>query len=320
MKAAYRTSYGRGNVLSIRELEKPVPGDDQVLVRVYAATVNRTDCHILWGRPFVMRLFLGLFKPRKHTTGCDFAGVIEAKGEAVQNFKVGDSVLGFRGVFGCGSHAQYLVVNPAKAVVAMLTNVTYQQAAACIEGALYANTIVRKLNPQPGLKAMVYGSTGAIGSAAVQLLKDRGARITAVCRKEYFHVMKELGAERCIDYLTEEFRNHIEQYDFFFDAVGKFPFVKCERLLTINAIYASSGGNISNLLFILIGKFRRGPKVLFYPGERVTPIMQANCELVQQERFKPLIDRTYLLEQIAQAYEYVGSGQKIGNVVLSMDA
>ena len=319
MKAAYRTAYGRGNVLSIRELEKPVPARDQVLVRVHAATVNRTDCHILWGRPFAMRLFLGLFRPRKHTTGCDFAGVIEAKGDDVHNFNVGDSVLGFRGVFGCGSHAEYLVVNPEKGVVAMPTNVNYQQAAACVEGALYANTIVRKLNPQPGLKAMVYGATGAIGSAAVQLLKDRGARITAVCRTEHFDMMKNLGAERCIDYTTKEFSNHREQYDFFFDAVGKLPFVKCRRLLTNNGIYASSGGNLSNLLYILIGKFKRGPKVLFYPGERVTPIMQANCELIRQERFRPLIDRIYPLEQIAQAYEYVGSGQKIGNVVISMD-
>src|SRR6476659_7104330 len=156
MKAAYRTTYGLGNVLSIRELEKPVPTKDQVLVKVHAATVNRTDCHILWGRPFIMRLFLGLFGPRMHTTGCDFAGEIEAKGESVNNFNVGDKVLGFRGVFGCGSHAQYLVVNPAKGVTRMPTNLNYEQAAACIEGLLYANTIVRKMNPAPGTTAMVY--------------------------------------------------------------------------------------------------------------------------------------------------------------------
>jgi NADPH:quinone reductase-like Zn-dependent oxidoreductase len=319
MKAAYRTTYGKGNVLSIREVEKPVPANDQVLVRVHAATVNRTDCHILWGRPFVMRLFLGLFRPRKHTTGCDFAGEIEVKGEGVRNFNVGDRVLGFRGVFGCGSHAEYIVVNPEKAVVAMPTNLNYEQAAACIEGALYANTIVRKLNPQPGRTAMVYGSTGAIGSAAVQLLKDRGVRITAVCRREHFDLMRSLGAERCIDYTLEDFRNDKDVYDFFFDAVGKMPFIKCKQLLSTSGIYASSGGNISNLLYILIGKFVRGPKVLFYPGERVTPIMQANCELIQQERFKPLIDRIYPLEQIAEAFDYVGSGQKIGNVVLKTD-
>ena len=254
-----------------------------------------------------------------HATGCDFAGEIEAKGEDVHNFNVGDKVIGFRGVFGCGSHAQYLVVSPDKGVLPMPSNLNYEQATACIEGALYANTIVRKLNPEAGQKAMIYGATGAIGSAMVQLLKDRGVQITAVCKQEHFKLIQNLGAERCLDYTKEDFRKDKEVYDFFFDAIGKVSFLECKHLLRTSGVYASSGGNPGNLFFILIGRFMRGPKVLFYPGERATPVMRANCELIQQGRFKPLIDRIYPLEQIAQAYDYVSSGQKIGNVVLTMN-
>jgi len=261
-----------------------------------------------------------LFKPRGRTTGCDFAGQIEAKGEEVHNFNVGDKVIGFRGVFGCGSHADYVVVTADKGVVPMPSIMNYEQAAACVEGALYANTIVRKLNPQAGKKAMVYGATGAIGSAMVQLLKDRGVQITAVCKEENFDLVRSLGAARCIDYTKEDFTKDDEVYDFVFDAIGKVSFLKCKSLLHNKGLYASSGGNPINLFFILIGRFMRGPKVFFYPGERVTPVMQANYELTQQGRFKPVIDRIYPLEQIAQAFDYVSSGQKIGNVVLTMNS
>src|SRR5436305_11108499 len=145
---------------------------------------------------------------------------------------------------------------------------------------------------------MVYGATGAIGSAIVQLLKDAGVHITAVCRKEHFDLVQNLGAERCIDYTTQNFKDDKDVYDFFFDAVGKISFVESRKLISKNGRYASSGGNLSNLFYILIGKFLRGPKVLFYPGERVTPIMQANYELIQQGKFKPVVDRVYLLEEI----------------------
>lgn len=318
MKSAYRTKYGRSEVLSIREVEKPTPANDQVLIKVHATTVNRTDCHVLWGKPFIMRFFTGLFKPRLHATGCDFVGEIEAIGADVQNFQVGDKVMGFGGGFGCGSHAEYISARAIKGLVPMPSNLNYEQAASCIEGALYANTIVRKLNPAPGYKALVYGATGAIGSAIIQLLSNRGVKITAVCKEEHFPLVKNLGAARCIDYTKEDFTKDNEVYDFVFDAIGKVSFLKCKPLLQRNGLYASSGGNISTLFFLLIGRFMRGPKVLFYPGERVTPVLQANYELIRDGKFKPVIDRIYPLEQIAQAYDYVSSGQKIGNVVLTM--
>ena len=165
MKAAVRSKYGLPGDLSIKELETPTPKDNEVLIRVHATTANRSDCHVLSGRPFMMRLFTGLFKPRLSIIGSDFTGQIESIGSAVQSFKVGDKIMGFGGVFGCGSHAQYFTLTEAEAKNAMVNmpvNLTYDQAAACLEGAYYAGSGIIHLTPKAGQKALVYGATGAI--------------------------------------------------------------------------------------------------------------------------------------------------------------
>ena len=173
MKAAVRSGYGSPALIRVEDAERPTPGNDEVLVRVYATTVSRTDCHVLSGRPFMMRLFTGVLRPRVAVTGSDFAGKIEAVGNHVQSFKVGDRVMGFGGVFGSGSHAHYLAFPESKAIAIIPDNLTYEEAAACVEGAIYAFNGVSAVNPRRGHTALVNGATGAIGSSMVQLLNTR---------------------------------------------------------------------------------------------------------------------------------------------------
>ena len=320
MKAAVRSKYGLPGDLSIKELEIPTPKDDEVLIKVYATTVNRTDCHVLSGRPFVMRLFTGLFKPRSSIIGSDFAGQIEAIGSTVQSFKVGDKVMGFGGAFGCGSHAQYFILPETKANKAMIlmpANLTYEQAAASLEGAFYAASIVTELKVKSGQKALVNGATGAIGSSYVQFLKYYGAYVAAVCGSENSELVKSLGADRVIDYKTNDFTKDNDKYDFVFDAIGKSSFFRCKRLLKEKGIYTSSGG-FENLLLLLVTPLFGGKKVVFPVAKSFKAVLNFIKVQIEKGNFKPVIDRRYPLEKIAEAYAYVATGRKIGNVIITM--
>jgi NADPH:quinone reductase-like Zn-dependent oxidoreductase len=317
MKAAVRSKYGTGEVLSIQEVDKPTPKDDEVLIRVYAASANRSDYHVLTGLPLLMRVFTGLFKPKLSTTGSDFAGQVEATGPAVRSFKVGDKVMGFGGGFGIGSHAQYITFPETKRIVLMPRNITYEQAAACLEGAYYAAIGITQLKPTAGQKALVYGATGAIGSAYVQFLKYYGAYVTAVCGGENSELVRSWGADKIIDYKTEDFTKDNEQYDFVIDAVGKSSFVKCKLLLKKNGIYAPSGG-AENLFLVLITPLLGGKKILFPKDAKGN--LGFIKDLLEKGSFKPVIDRKYPIEKIAEAFTYVATGQKIGNVIITMDA
>jgi len=316
MKAAVRSTYGLPGDLRIQELPIPKPKDDELLIRVYAASVNRSDCHTLSGRPFIMRLFTGLFKPRSPITGSDFAGKIEAVGSAVRSFKPGDEVMGFGGGFGCGSHAQYFIFTETKRIVLMPGNISYEQAAACLEGTYYAAMGIIQLKPSAGQKALVYGATGAIGSAYTQFLKYYGVYVTAVCGGENSELVRSWGADKIIDYKTEDFTKDKEQYDFVIDAVGKSSFIKCKSLLKKNGVYAPSGG-FENLFLVLAEPLLGGKKVLFPKDTKGT--LGFIKELIEKGEFKPVIDRKYPLDRIAEAFTYVATGQKIGNVIITMD-
>ncbi len=318
MKAAVRSKYGSQEVLSIKEVEKPTPKDNEVLIRIYAATVNRTDCHILWGMPFIMRFFTGLFKPHLAITGTDFAGQIEAIGKNVKSLKAGDKVMGF-GFWGLRSHAHYLTLPETKEIVIIPDNITYDQAAACVEGAFYALNGIKMVNPKAGQKALVNGATGAIGSSVVQFFKFYGTYITAVCSSENSELVKSLGADRVIDYKRDDFTKDSEKYDFIFDAVGKSTFGKCKPLLKKNGIYSSSGG-FQNIFLALITPVIGGKKVIFDPPKNLKASLSFIIDLVEKGNFKPVIDRKYPLDKIADAYKYVATGQKIGNVIITMDA
>jgi NADPH:quinone reductase-like Zn-dependent oxidoreductase len=316
MKAAVRSKYGSGEVLSIQEIDKPTPKDNEVLIRVYAASANRSDYHVLTGKPLFMRLFTGLFKPKLAVTGSDFAGQVEATGPAVRSFKVGDKVMGFGGGLGTGTHAQYVTFPETKRIVVMPGNINYEQAAACLEGAYYAAMGIHQIKPTAGQKALVYGATGAIGSAYTQFLKYHDVYVTAVCGGENRELVRSWGADKIIDYKTEDFTKDNEQYDFVIDAVGKSSFAKCKRLLKKKGIYAPSGG-AGNLLLVLINPLLGEKKVLF-PRDNKGNLAFIK-DLLQKGSFKPVIDRIYPLEKIAEAFTYVATGQKIGNVIITMD-
>ena len=319
MKAAIRVKYGLPKeVLSIQEIDKPTPKDDAVLIKVYAASANRTDYHVLTGKPNFMRLFTGLSKPRLTITGSDFAGQVEAIGPAVKTLKVGDKVMGFGGVFCIGSHTEYITFPESKGIVPMPDNITYEEAAGCLEGTYYAAAGISNLKPIAGQKAMVYGATGAIGSANVQFFKYYGLYVTAVCGGEHADLIRSLGADKVIDYKTQDFTKDEERYDYIVDAVDKTGFLKCKPLLKKNGIYSSSGG-FEYLAWSLITKFTGGKKVLFLPPKDIKGNLGFIKERIEEGRFRPVIDRTYPLDKIAEAFTYVGSGQKIGNVIIKIN-
>jgi NADPH:quinone reductase-like Zn-dependent oxidoreductase len=317
MKAAFRSRYGRSEVLTIEEVEKPSPKANEVLIKIHAATVSRTDCHVLWGLPLFMRLFTGLFNPKLAITGTDFAGEIEETGKNVKSWKPGDKVMGFE-FFGLRSHAEYIVVPESKEMVAVPVNLTWEESAACVEGAFYALNVVHQMKPLSHQSTLVAGATGAIGSAAIQFFKYYGVHVTATCRGEHSDLVKTLGADRIINYTREDFTKDTHRYDFVLDAVGTTTFGKCKGLLKDKGLYASSGG--PDLLMVLFTRIFGGKKFIFSPPKNLRACLTFTKQLAEQGKFKPVIDRTVPLEKIAEAFEYVGAGQKVGNVVVRLDA
>ena len=239
MKAIVHTKYGPPDVIELKDVEKPTPKDNEVLIRVFAATVNRTDCAILMAKPFIMRFVTGLFKPKSPITGTDFAGKVEAVGKGVASFKVGDKVFGFDDN-GLGSHAKYMTISEDKPVTTIPNTIAYEQAAASVEGAHYAINFINKVNLENRHKVLVNGATGAIGSAAVQILKYYGVNVTAVCNTKNIELVKSLGASKVIDYTKEDFTKDEQKYNFVFDTVGKSSFAKCKPLLYPVGAYISS--------------------------------------------------------------------------------
>lgn len=313
MKAAVRSQYGSPEVLSIKDVAAPVPKANEVLIKVHATTVNRTDYHVLTGKPFFMRLITGLFKPSLSITGSDFAGQVEATGEHARKFKVGDKVVGFIDM-GARSHAQHLAIDEAKVTPAP-ANVTYEQAAACLEGAFYAMSGIQLIKPRAGQNALVIGATGAIGSSYVQFLKFYGVEITAVCGGENSGLVRSLGATRIIDYKTADYTRDSNLYDLVIDGVGKSSFKKCKHLLREKGIYTSSQPGLFSTLRTSMSS---GKREIFPIPKKLMENLAFICDLVEKGNFKPVIDRTYPLDKIAEAYTYVATGQKIGNVVIVM--
>ena len=323
MKAVVYTKYGPPDVLQLKEVEKPTPKDNELLVKVHATTVNRTDCATIRAKPFFARLFTGMFKPKKQIPGTEFAGKIEETGKDVKSLKVGDKIFGFNGL-GSGSHAQYMTISEDKAIT-IPENTTYEQAAASTEGAHYAYNSIKNAKIKSGQKTLVYGATGAIGSAAVQLLKYFDVNVTAVCNTENIELVKSLGADKVIDYTKEDFTKDEEKYNFVFDAVGKSSFAKCKPLLQSSGIYISSDlGYMAQNVFLplitpIIKPMIENKKTVSpFPTDIRGSILLIK-KLIEQGKFKAVIDREYPFEQIIEAYKYVEKGQKTGNVVITVE-
>jgi NADPH:quinone reductase-like Zn-dependent oxidoreductase len=322
VKAADCTRYGPPDVVRIAEVDKPTVSDHDVLVKVHTTTVNRTDCGFRAAKPFFIRLLTGLTRPRATILGTEFAGVVESVGRGVTSFSVGDNVFGFS-EWRFGAHAEYLSMPEDGSLATMPGNVTYEEAAPSTEGAHYALSLITKAKIRSGQDVLVNGATGAIGSAAVQLLKSLGAVVTAVCATEHVELVRGLGAERVIDYTAEDFTRDAQTYDVVLDAVGKSSFGRCKRSLKPGGIYLSSdlGPLSQNPILALITPLFGRKKVMFpipprYDQKRVRHFK----EMIESGEFKPIIDRRYRLDQIVEAYRYVESGQKIGNVVIGVDS
>jgi NADPH:quinone reductase-like Zn-dependent oxidoreductase len=319
MKAITRTQYGSPEVLELKEVQKPVSKPNEVLVRVHATTVNRTDCGVLLGKPFLIRAFTGLLKPSSIVPGTDFAGQVEAIGSNVKNFVIGDRVWGLSDE-GLASQAQYTTIRYDQAISKIPDGKTYTEAVACGEGAHYAYNFINKVKLKAGDKVMVYGATGAIGSAAVQLLKYFGAYVTAVGNTKNIEMMHSLGADKVVNYETSDFTKDENRYSFVFDAVGKSTFGVCRNLLEPNGIYISSelGPNAENLYLPLITKIKGGKRVIFPIPSNCKYSVELMTKLLSEGKFKAVIDKTYPIEDIKDAYKYVLSGQKTGNVIIEI--
>ncbi len=317
MKAAIHSKYGPPEVLKLAEVPKPTPKENEVLIKVYATTVNRTDCGFRSAEYFISRFFSGLIKPKNQILGNEFAGVIESTGKNVTGFHPGDKVFGYNDIT-FGAHAEYLTILENGAISTIPDGITFEQAACITEGGHYALSDIRAAKVKPGQNVMVYGATGAIGSAAVQLAKYFGATVTAVCNTKNVELVKKLGADVVVDYTKEDFTKTGQIFDFVFDAVGKTSFGKCKSILSKNGIYISTelGKNGENIFLALTTPIFGGKKVLFPIPSISREDVEFLKKLVINGNYKPVIDRSYRLDEIVEATRYVETGQKTGNVVI----
>jgi NADPH:quinone reductase-like Zn-dependent oxidoreductase len=330
MRAAVSTEYGPPEIVRIRDVERPTPADDELLIKVHATTVNRTDCGYRGGKPFLIRFFNGWRRPKVPILGTEFAGVVEAAGTGVSSFRVGDRICGWcEGTF--GAHAEYLTIRAGRPLNCMIPEgVAFEEAAPSTEGSHYALSFLRQAGVEAGQDVMVYGATGAIGSAAVQLAKGLGLRVTAVCGTEHVDLVTGLGADRVIDYMTEDYTSDTGRYDLVIDAVGKSSLWKCRRLLKPKGIYTASDRPWAQkpglfipvflgwLLVSGVTRLLRGRRQMFVVPRSDPEGLRWLKDQIESGTFRPVIDRSYPLEQIVEAYRYVETGEKIGNVVIKV--
>jgi len=330
MRAAVSTEYGPPDVVRVLDVRRPDPADDELLIKVHASTVNRTDCGYRAAKPFPIRFLSGWRRPKVPVLGTEFAGVVETKGAGVTSFQVGDRICGWsEGSF--GAHAEYMTVRADRPLNCLIPEgVSFEKAAPSTEGSHYALSFLRRAGVQAGQDVMVYGATGAIGSAAVQLAKGLGLRVTAVCGTQDVDLVKGLGADRVVDYMTEDFTRDTERYDLVIDAVGKSSFWKCRRLLKAKGIYTASDRPWAQkpglfvpvflgwLIVSWLTKSLRGRRQMFVGAQNDAEGLRWLKDQIESGTFRPVIDRTYPLGEIVEAYRYVETGQKIGNVVIKI--
>ena len=319
MKAAVSTRYGPPEVVQLEEVDNPTAGDDELLIRVRATTVNRTDCGYRGGTPFLIRFFSGLRRPKATILGTEFAGEVEAVGKDVTSHQPGDKVCGYcEGTF--GAHAEYMTIRADRLVVTFPGDSTFAEAAPSTEGSHYALGMLRRAEVREGHDVLINGATGAIGSAAVPIAKSLGANVTAVCGTEHVAMVEGLGADRVIDYQTTDFTKDDGRYELVLDAVGKSSFRRCRRLLKPRGIYISSDVGLfwHGPMLALITPLFRGRKLIFVTPRRDPEGIRYLKGLIESGEFKPVVDRQYPLDQIVEAYRYVEAGQKVGNVVITV--
>jgi NADPH:quinone reductase-like Zn-dependent oxidoreductase len=316
MRAVVHDRYGPPEVLRIETLEQPVPGDDEVLVKVRATTVTRTDTGLRSAEYFISRFVTGLRRPKRRVLGVELAGEVERVGVRVSEFAVGDRVFGVR----TGAHAEYVTIPENGALALMPARLTFEEAAAVCDGAALALSCLRKTGPLDGRRVLVYGASGSVGTAGVQLAKHFGAQVTAVCNTKNVDLVRSLGADVVVDYTREDFTKNGETYDVVFDAVGKTSFRRCRRSLKPGGVYLETDLGfmwhvpLLALATRVIGSKRVALGITKYRKEDVELLKV----LIENEEYRPVVDRTYPLDDVVEASRYVETGQKTGNVVLTV--
>ena len=317
MRAVVHDRYGPPEVLRLEDVTRPTPKDDEVLVRIHATTVNRSDCGWRSAKPFFSRFFTGLRRPKHRILGMEFAGTVEDIGADVSAFGVGDEVFGVKGF---GANAEYVCIRESAALAHKPTWASFEEAAAVCDGVSIALACLRKANLREGQSIVIYGASGSIGTAAVQLAKHFGADVTAVCNSKNVELVRSLGADSVIDYTQEDFTTNGQTYDVVFDAVGKHSFRRCKGSVKPRGTYIETDlGFMWHVPFLALASRWIGDRRVTLPIPKYTKeeVLFAK-ELIEAGHYRPVIDRTYRLEEVVEATKYVETGQKTGNVILTV--
>jgi len=312
MKAVVRDRYGPPEVLRIGDVDRPEPAADEILVRVHATTVNRTDCGWRSGSPFFVRYFTGVRRPKWQILGMEFAGEVELVGSAVTEFGVGDHVFG---VIGHGANAEFVCVRADRALAHMPSGMSFEEAASLCDGPCIALSCLRNVDLHEGRSIVVYGASGSVGTAAVQLARGLGAHVTAVCNTKNVELVRSLGADEVIDYQREDFTKNGKTYDVIFDAVGKHSYRRCRRALASDGVFVETDlGFMWHVPLLALTTKRVTLGVAKYTREDIVLLK----ELVEAGDYRAVIDRVYPLDDVVEATRYVETGEKTGNVVLTV--
>jgi len=317
VRAVVHDRYGPPEVQRLEEVQRPVPADDEVLIKVHATAVNRTDCGFRSAEYFLSRFYTGLLRPKRRTLGSELAGEIEAVGAAVTEFDVGDRVFGVN-VPRYGTHAEFVCMRESAPLAHMPAGLTFEEAAGVCDGAILALGLLRRAELRKGKRILVYGASGSIGTAGVQLAKHFDAHVTAVCDTKNIETVRSLGPDEVIDYTQEDFTKNGERYDVIFDSVGKHSFKRSRDSLSPGGIFLVTDGWEN--LFLAAWTWRVGDKRVVWdipPRYRKQDVVFLK-ELIEAGKYRAVIDRTYPLEQVVEATRYVETGQKTGNVVLTV--
>ena len=324
MRAVVYDTYGPPEVMRLEDVDPPIPKDDEVLVKVHASTVNRLDVHTREanrksgvGFTLLSRLVSGVRRPRQRILGSEFAGEVEAVGAAVSEFAVGDRVFGNSGLR-FGAHAEFMCIRESARIAHMPTGMSFEDAAPATDGGLNALTCLTPADLHKGRRILIFGASGAIGTAGVQLARYFDADVTAVCSTKNLELVRSLGADRVIDYTKEDFTKNGHTYHVIFDAVGKHSFRRCRGSLEPGGLYLPTDG-FANLIWALLPSRTGAKRVVFQlPPRQTKQDVLFLKGLIEAGKYRPVIDRTYAMEEVVEAARYVETEKKIGNVVLTI--
>jgi NADPH:quinone reductase-like Zn-dependent oxidoreductase len=324
MKAVVYDRYGPPEVQRLEDVERPVPKEDEVLIRVHASTVNRLDVHTREANrrsglavSLLSRMVSGLRGPRQRILGSEFAGEVEAVGAAVKEFALGDRVFGNSGLR-FGAHAEFMCMRESARIAPMPAGMSFEEAAPITDGALNALTCLTAADLRKGRRILIYGASGAIGTAGVQLARYFDADVTAVCSTKNLELVRSLGADRVIDYTKEDFTKNGQTYHVIFDAVGKHSFKRSQGSLEPGGLYLPTDGFENLVLALWTPRFGSKKVVFQIPPRQTKQDVLLLKDLIEAGKFRPVIDRTYPMEDVVEATKYVETEQKTGNVVLTV--